>query len=120
MSYELYTCKLCVKDVISTTKHCSHCNRCVNKFDHHCNWLNNCIGGANYKMFLALLIVYSLQGALSIFVHFAIIFEGHPNVYLWMKVCFMVVVPVLIVKVLLSVALFSFHIYLILNRMTTY
>jgi hypothetical protein len=27
----------------------------VNDFDHHCKWLNNCIGGANYRLFIALI-----------------------------------------------------------------
>jgi hypothetical protein len=31
-------------------------NRCVNKFDHHCKWLNNCIGEANYNYFYYLII----------------------------------------------------------------
>ncbi|MCB0370870.1 MAG: hypothetical protein KDD45_15965 [Bdellovibrionales bacterium] len=28
--------------------HCKRCRRCVEFFDHHCKWLNNCIGAKNY------------------------------------------------------------------------
>ena len=34
------------------TKHCSLCNKCVEGFDHHCKWLNQCIGERNYSQFI--------------------------------------------------------------------
>ncbi len=36
-------------------KHCGACNRCVNGFDHHCRWLNNCVGSENYSYFFKLI-----------------------------------------------------------------
>ena len=50
-------CIICCSNIANNSKHCKKCNKCVNSFDHHCNWLNNCIGKTNYPFFYALLIV---------------------------------------------------------------
>ncbi|KAF4677836.1 hypothetical protein FOL47_009748 [Perkinsus chesapeaki] len=34
------------------TKHCPVCDCCVDDFDHHCSWLNNCVGGGNQRLFI--------------------------------------------------------------------
>lgn len=47
-NYVCFTCNL-VKPLRS--KHCSTCDVCVDRMDHHCVWINNCVGSGNQRMF---------------------------------------------------------------------
>eukprot|EP00747_Dinoflagellata_sp_TGD_P223954 gnl/TRDRNA2_/TRDRNA2_95923_c1_seq1.p1 gnl/TRDRNA2_/TRDRNA2_95923_c1~~gnl/TRDRNA2_/TRDRNA2_95923_c1_seq1.p1 ORF type:complete len:333 (+),score=44.84 gnl/TRDRNA2_/TRDRNA2_95923_c1_seq1:133-1131(+) len=47
-------CQNCQDRRPERAHHCSICNRCVLRFDHHCPWVGNCIGFGNHKYFLLL------------------------------------------------------------------
>ncbi|KAH8924492.1 zf-DHHC-domain-containing protein [Atractiella rhizophila] len=51
-------CKKCQVPKPDRAHHCSICNRCFLKHDHHCPWTGGCIGLYNYKQFF-LFIFYS-------------------------------------------------------------
>ncbi|XP_035674442.1 palmitoyltransferase ZDHHC17-like [Branchiostoma floridae] len=56
-------CSTCVVRKPIRSKHCSICNRCIAKFDHHCPWVDNCVGVGNHHYFLGYL--FFLQGMIS-------------------------------------------------------
>ncbi|KAM9375609.1 palmitoyltransferase ZDHHC9 [Pholidichthys leucotaenia] len=115
-----YTCKIFRPPRAS---HCSICDNCVDRFDHHCPWVGNCVGKRNYRYFylftlsLSLLTIYIFTFDIvhvvmrSVDNGFLNTLKITPGTVLEVLVCFFTLWSV--------VGLTGFHTYLISLNQTT-
>lgn len=64
---DLRYCNRCQSHKPPRCHHCSICQRCVLKMDHHCIWVVNCVGARNYKFFLLFMFYTFLETILDTF-----------------------------------------------------
>ena len=68
-------CRTCHFVKPARSKHCSICNVCVAKHDHHCVWVMNCLGKDNYVYFIGLLLSLSSLLTYGIYLAYVILDE---------------------------------------------
>lgn len=61
-------CPYCKVQKTVMIKHCHLCHKCVNGFDHHCNWIDNCVGANNGGTFIFFILVVLLNLGFSYYV----------------------------------------------------
>ena len=59
-------CGECLIDIPIRAKHCKYCKKCIATYDHHCDWVGNCIGEKNKRLFIIFILNHNLELILSI------------------------------------------------------
>lgn len=77
----------------SRSRHCSICNKCVERFDHHCPWINNCVGTRNHGYFMCFLMSVPLLLVLVIGTVSSVISVEFTNGTQPNDLCFLTVLP---------------------------
>ncbi|KAG2702888.1 hypothetical protein I3843_06G105300 [Carya illinoinensis] len=119
-------CQTCMLYRPPRCSHCSICNNCVERFDHHCPWVGQCIGKRNYRFFFTFVSSTSML-CLYVFAFSWVNLWKIMNAYhcnLWSAFLKSPVSGILVLYTFIAVwfvgGLTTFHLYLIFTNQTTY
>ena len=127
--------KLCLTCNISRpfrSSHCSDCDNCTLRFDHHCPWIGGCVGKRNYIYFFLFLVFLNIKNIFLL--AFSIVHIGMTYVYVkdeekanhaWVSKKLDSIIPSLFTIIFITgimvftTGLIIYHISLILYNKTT-
>ena len=114
-------CLICCSNIYSTSKHCKKCNKCIENFDHHCNWLNNCVGKYNYGYFYLLVFIVLLDCLSVSGFGFYLFFNANNERKKKFQLILIIIGSAINFGISMNfVYLFIFHSYFIYSGITTY
>ena len=72
-------CPYCKVEQTKLSKHCFLCNKCIEVFDHHCHWINNCVGNGNKTYFIIFICLLLATLVIDTIISFEVFLTSRAN-----------------------------------------